>query len=294
MLSRREDWKNRGNELIQQADKILKKFFKKDKYNCAIELYSQAAKQYKKSKDREYAANAYIRAADISKNKIKDINLSIELYIKAAKQYKYIDVNLADDVYNIAIPLMIENSDFRNIAKCYKELAEMWEKEGNINKSYKLWKKSKELYETEGSNMSALLCMVKCATILCEKGKYEKAAKEFEYIVKFSISHDVNKHMCKDYLGRALICNLYICSSNDCIIGVENEMNRYCKIVPGFAHEPIYEFVKDIIKVYESNDVDKFTTLCINYDKQYNLDNWTALTLLKVKNKLAQNTKNHK
>ena len=72
MLLRREEYKNKGDELLKQSEKMLKKHFKKDKYKCAIELYIQAAKQYKKSKDKESMANAYIKA-EIAKNNVKII-----------------------------------------------------------------------------------------------------------------------------------------------------------------------------------------------------------------------------
>jgi alpha-soluble NSF attachment protein len=268
---------------------MLKKHFKKDKYKCTIELYIQAAKQYKKSKDKESMANAYIKAAEIAKNNVKDINSAIHLYIKSVKQYKYIDPYLADDIYNMTIiPLLIETSNFRTIAKCYKDLAELWEKEEDTSKSYKYLIKAKDVYDTEGYYMSSLLCMIKCADILCNQSKYEKAIKQLEYIVQYSIQHNVNKHICKDYLGKSLICQLCVSSLDNDINIVENSMDKYCEILPSFEHHPIYEFVKNIVIAYKNNDVDKYVKLCMNYDKQYKLDNWTASSLLLVKNMLEQ------
>lgn len=142
-----------ANKLFEDAEKTLKKWLIRNKYEKAIDLFQKAATHYRLDKKYEEAANALTRSAEIYITNLKNIFQGTEMYIKAAQQLRHSDPSSAYDKYKIAIKLMTDEGRLSSVAKLWKEIAVMWEYEHNVLRSLKAWKKARYFYECEGQNM---------------------------------------------------------------------------------------------------------------------------------------------
>lgn len=210
-------------------------------------------------------------------------------YLKAAHQYKHIDPEQAMQLYEISVQIMMDNNRLSTAAKTWKEIGELWEKESDVTRALHAWTKACDCFEAEDQNANAIACIVKIAGLHGDNEEYRDAMEHYEKAATKALDTNVNKHMTKDYLYKALLCQLVLSAKeNDTMLGAENAIERYKDQEPKFDGSRECRFVEDIIIAYKADDVDQFEKIVFEYDRIYRLDNWVAKVLLTVKKRLVE------
>jgi len=78
------------------------------------------------------------------------------------------------------------------------------------------------------------------------------------------------------------MCHLCIGDTVTC----QKAFDRYDNMDATFSATRESKFLRDVLAAVQENDVEKFTSIVMEYDSISKLDNWKTSVLLKVKNNM--------
>ena len=140
-------------------------------------------------------------------------------------------------------------------------------------------------YDAEDSSANASQCWVKVAALSAELEDYKKAIEIYERISQKALEgSSAGKWGVKDYLFKALLCQLVICAKKNDMEQVEKNIDRYKDIYPQLDGTREVKLIEDLMNAFKEDDMDLYSDTVFRYDEIYKLDNWTAKVLLDVKN----------
>lgn len=262
-------------QYVNDANKILNScnFNREEKYEQASELFNKAAVQYKMNKNFQEAAKYFVKAANYSTDKNR-------FYIQAAKCYKLDnDISEATNYYEIACQNYRTEGCSRNIAKIYKELAEMYEKV-DFSTAISYYENASEMFRLEESKSSDHTCVLKVAELSAEHEMWTKAMEMYQKIAEESVDNSLTSWAATSYLYKACLCRL---ASNF------TELSKYitiCKdIQPRFEHSMECKFLEELADVKDS---ESFSNVVGKFDDIKKLDGWAVTALLRTKNSIGQ------
>lgn len=276
---------DKADAMMAQADKKLKGgFFSSlvsggSRFDDAADLYNKAGNFYKVGKKMDEAAEAYKKAASayIQANSPHD---AAGAYVNAANCVKKHNPKEAMTYMQHAVDIYTDNGRFSLAAKLQKDLAEMYESEGDKEGAMNAYQLAADYYEGENSPSAAKTCLVKVATFAAETGDYGKAIEIFEQIGSSVVDDRLLKWGAKDHFFKAGLCHL----AQADLVASKRALDRYKDICPSFTRERECELLEEIVDACEKCDKDAFTQAVAKYDSITKLDTWKTEILLKIKN----------
>ncbi|XP_055342877.1 alpha-soluble NSF attachment protein-like [Paramacrobiotus metropolitanus] len=284
----------RATQLLAEAEKkaaggssggFLSSAFgnRNSKMEDAIELFCQAANQFKMAKNWNQAGYAFTQAAEGSRKLDKKHDAAMK-FVDASVCYRKADANRAVDCLKKAIEIQTEMGKFSMAAKQHINIAEIYETElQNIAQAIQHYEKAADYFQGEENKSQAAACLQKVAHYAADQEDYMKAIQIFEEIGNRNAGNAVLKHSAKDYFFKAALCHLCVDPLN-----AQHAVARYEKTFPAFQDARECKLVKAVLTAMEESDVDSFTGAVNDYDKISRLDQWTTQLLLRAKRTLGE------
>eukprot|EP00270_Netrium_digitus_P001904 TRINITY_DN12107_c0_g1_i1.p1 TRINITY_DN12107_c0_g1~~TRINITY_DN12107_c0_g1_i1.p1 ORF type:complete len:291 (-),score=84.92 TRINITY_DN12107_c0_g1_i1:203-1075(-) len=277
------DQEKRGDELVAQADKKLKSWGwgSSSKNDDAAELMEKAGTAYKVAKAWDKAGDLYRRLSDLQLKKLDSIHDAASSLVEAGNCYKKTNSKLAVECLTQAVDLFIENGRLSMAARHSKDIAEVFEKEENVDQAVIWFDKAADLYQSENANSSVNQMRLKVAEFSALKEDYLKAAEIFEGVARECVSNNLLKYGAKGHLLNAGICRL--CLSPHDATSAKNALDQYQDIDPSFADTREFKLLSNLAAAVDESDVDAFTDAIKEFDSMTRLDGWKTSLLLRVK-----------
>ncbi|CAK9860593.1 unnamed protein product [Sphagnum jensenii] len=276
------DSEARGAEYEKKADKKLGGWSVfGGKYDDAADLLEKAANSYKLAKSWNRAANVYIKLANCQL-KLDSKHEAASAYVDAANCYKKSQPQEAVRMLNLAINMFEDIGRLSMAAKHYKDIADIYEKEENVERAMEYYEKAAELYSGEGIDSTANQCKIKVAQFAAQLEQYNKAITIYEDVAKQSMSNNLLKYSVKGYLLNAGLCQ--ICGKD--VVAINNALEKYQELDPTFSSTREFKFLTDLASAIDEVDVVKFTDIVKEYDSMSRIDQWKTTLLLRAKNAL--------
>ncbi|OMO73552.1 NSF attachment protein [Corchorus capsularis] len=274
----------RGEEYEKQAEKKLTSwglFGSSSKYESAADLFEKAANSFKHAKAWDKAGSTYLKLANCHL-KLESKHEAAQSYVEAAHAYKKTTTKEAISCLQEAVNLFCDIGRFSMAARYYKEIAELYESEQNIEQAIDYYEKAADLFQTEEVSTSANQCKQKVAQFAAQIEQYQKSIDIYEEIARQSLTNNLLKYGVKGHLLNAGICQL--CKGD--VVAITNALERYQEMDPTFSGTREYRLLSDIASSIDEEDVTKFTDVVKEFDSMTPLDSWKTTLLLRVKEKL--------
>jgi hypothetical protein len=277
-----------NNHYVICGDKILSSFSlflnKERKLDKAMKFYTKACKEFIKNRDFLNYANLSEKIGDEYSKIIHYIH-ALNYYKNAQKYFLNIDVDKYINItVNKIIPLHIENNNIEDIGKSYYELAKLYKDDNYNSEIFNYFKKAITYLQTNNSQ-ELLNCYIDFTYYLLDCGNIDDAIYYLEQIINRMCESNLLLFRVNTYIFLYLLCIM----TNDDIILLKRELNKYCKVVYKFINFPGHKLIDQLTKKYEDNDIDNFITLIYEYDKIYNLKPREVKLLVVIKNNLTIN-----
>jgi len=274
---------------IAKAEEFEKKAEKKlnswglfgSKYEDAADLFDKAANSFKLAKSWDKAGSTYIKLANCHL-KLESKHEAAQAYVDAAHCYKKSSINEAISCLEQAVNLFCEIGRLSMAARYFKEIAELYESEHNIEQAIVFFEKAADFFQNEEVTTSANQCKQKVAQFAAQLEQYQKAIEIYEEIARQSLNNNLLKYGVKGHLLNAGICQL--CKAD--VVAITNALERYQELDPTFSGTREYRLLADIAAALDEEDVAKFTDVVKEFDSMTSLDPWKTTLLLRVKEKL--------
>ncbi|KAG8489747.1 hypothetical protein CXB51_017952 [Gossypium anomalum] len=262
----------KGEEFVKKAEKKLNGWgLFSSKYEDAADLFDKAANCFKLAKSWDKAGSTYVKLANCHL-KSDSKHETAQAYVDAAHCYKKTATKEAISCLQQAVNLFCDIGRLSMAARYYKEIAELYESEQNIEQAMDYLKR--------------LLISSKMKTCLLlpinASRKYQKAIEIYEEIARQSLTNNLLKYGVKGHLLNAGICQL--CKGD--VVAITNALERYQDLDPTFSGTREYKLLADIASAIDEEDVSKFTEVVKEFDSMTPLDSWKTTLLLRVKEKL--------
>ncbi|XP_073020349.1 alpha-soluble NSF attachment protein-like [Primulina eburnea] len=269
----------RAEEFEQQAEKKLAGWgILGSKYEDAADLFEKAANAYKLSKSWDRAGAVYVKLANCylkSDSKHEAANA----YAEAAHCYKKINTKESVACLEQSVNLFLDIGRLNMSARYFKEIAELYEQEQNLEKAIDYYDKAADLFESEEATSSANQCKQKIAEFAARLEQYQKAIEIYEDITRQSLSNNLLKYGVKGHLLNAGICQL--CRGD--FVAINNALERYQELDPTFSGTREYKLLVELAAAVDEENVAKFTDAVKEFDSMTQLDAWKTTLLLRVK-----------
>lgn len=178
-----------------------------------------------------------------------------------------------------AVELYSDEGRFSMAAKYQKEIAELYESAGDLEKSILAFESAADHFEGEGSVTSGHTCLLKVAHSCAVMENYAKAAEIFERVSSECVDNDLLKWSVKEYLLKAGICQL--CTGD--IVACKRALDKYCSLSAEFGTTREFELLSSLVTAVENYDPSAFATASSEYNNFFKLDPWKTDLLVKVK-----------
>jgi len=274
---------------IARAEEFEKKAEKKlsgwglfgSKYEDAADLFDKAANSFKLGKSWDKAGATYVKLANCHL-KLESKHEAAQAYVDAAHCYKKSSINEAISCLEQAVNMFCEIGRLSMAARYFKEIAELYESEQNIEQAIVYFEKSADFFQNEEVTTSANQCKQKVAQFAAQLEQYQKSIGIYEEIARQSLNNNLLKYGVKGHLLNAGICQL--CKGD--VVAITNALERYQELDPTFSGTREYKLLADIASALDEEDVAKFTDVVKEFDSMTPLDSWKTTLLLRVKEKL--------
>ncbi|KAH8940408.1 hypothetical protein BDL97_15G086500 [Sphagnum fallax] len=183
---------------------------------------------------------------------------------------------------NLAIAMFEDIGRFSIAAKHYKGIADIYEKEEDIEKAMDYYDRAAQLYFGEGIDSTANQCKIKVAQFAAELEQYDTAIEIYEDVARQSMNNSLLKYGVKGYLLNAGLCQ--ICGKD--VVGMNNALEKYQELDPTFSSTRECKLLMDLVGAIDEVDVVKFTDIVRDYDNMSRIDQWKTTLLLRAKNTL--------
>nr|KJB11598.1 hypothetical protein B456_001G267800 [Gossypium raimondii] len=208
---------------------------------------------------------------------MKQLKLMLMLLIVIRKQ-----LQRAISCLQQAVNLFCDIGRLSMAARYYKEIAELYESEQNIEQAMDYFEKAADFFQNEDVSSSANQCKQKVAQFAAQIEQYQKAIEIYEEIARQSLTNNLLKYGVKGHLLNAGICQL--CKGD--VVAITNALERYQDLDPTFSGTRENKLLADIASAIDEEDVSKFTEVVKEFDSMTPLDSWKTTLLLRVKEKL--------
>lgn len=283
--------RNKAEGFIDEANKKLSKktWFAsstEQKFEDAAELFSNAANAYKVGGLYPEAGDTYQKAAELYRDKLKNMGEASKMLQNAGTCYKKSNPADAIAAYRSAVAILCDVSRLTLAAKLSKEIAELYEKEsteeGHVTLAIESYEQAAELFTMEDSKSQASTCLAKVAelsSVALEPPNLLRAAQIYEDLGKNCLESNLLKYNAKGYFLQSVLCHL---ANGDSIAGGQ-AVSKFGNLDYTFGDSREGQFCSSLVECVESFDADGFATACFEFDRITKLDDWKTSILVKVK-----------
>ncbi|KAH6805504.1 alpha-soluble NSF attachment protein 2 [Perilla frutescens var. frutescens] len=251
------------------------------KYEDASDLFDKAANAFKLAKSWDQAGAVYVKLANCHL-KLDSKHEAANAYADAAHCYKKSNIKESISCLEESINLFLEIGRFNLSARYYKEIAELYEQEQNLEQAIVYYDKAADLFQSEEVSTSANQCKQKVAQFAAQLEQYQKAIEIYEEIAQQSLSNNLLKYGVKGHLLNAGICQL--CKAD--FVAINRALERYQDMDPTFSGTREYRLLADLATALDEEDMAKFTDAVKEFDSMTQLDGLKTTLLLRVKEAL--------
>ena len=284
----------RAQALLDEANKklsagpgFLGKLFGGGSRNTedAIDLFVQAANNFKMAKQWSEAGNAFKKAASLNASISK--HESACQYVEAATCFKKNNKEAAVKCLSEAVLVYEELGRFSIAAKHLAALGELYETldAPDIELAVTNYEKAATYYEGEDSVSNANKYKLKVAhysALTFTTEGYEKAVAIYEEVAGHSISNNLLKWSAKEYYFKAVLCTM-------CLKGpARDRITHYEEDFPSFINSREHKLVCTLQDAIDEADLDAFSQLVQEYDSISPLESWLTKILLKIKKSINE------
>lgn len=260
----------------------------------AAETFEKAANAYKVGGLNQEAGDAYVKAAELYRDKLSDFNNASKVFNSAGTCYKKSNPADAIQAYQQAVSLYTDSARIMQAAKLTKEIAELYENEeideedkSHVVLAIEAYEHASELFGMEDSKSSTSQCLGKIAE-LCSAAldppDFGRASKMYDDLGRRCLSSNLLKFNAKGYFLQAILCHL--ASGDD--VGAEQANAKYESLDYTFADSREGKFAQSLIEAVKGFDVEEFSTACFDYDRISKLNPWQTSILVKVKRSIDE------
>ncbi|XP_009618529.1 alpha-soluble NSF attachment protein [Nicotiana tabacum] len=272
----------RGEEFEKKAEKKLSGWgLFGSKHDDAADLFDKAANCFKLAKSWDQAGAVYVKVANCYL-KLDSKHEAAGAYANAAHCYKKTNTREAISCLEQAVHMFLDIGRLNMSARYYKEIAELYEQEQNLEQAIIYYEKAADLFQSEDVTTSANQCKQKIAQFSAELEKYQRAIEIFEEIARHSVNNNLLKYGVRGHLLNAGICQL--CKGD--VVAINNALERYQELDPTFSGTRECKLLVDLAAAIDEEDVAKFTGSVKEYDSMTKLDALRTTLLLRVKEAL--------
>lgn len=273
------DYAEKAAEQLAKAEKKLQSWsLFSNKYEDAAELIEKAANNFKLAKLWDEAGAAFLKLTECH-TKLESKHEVASCYVDAANAFKKTNQRKAISCLEKAIDAFTELGRLSLAGKHHKDIGEMLEGEGNMEKAMFHFEQAAELYEGEEQSSTANTCKLKVAQFAAQLGAYLKAVEIFEAVALASLDNNLLKYSVKTYLLSAGLCQL--CRNDS--VAVSNALEKYESMDPTFKGTRECKLLRDLAAATEEGDVQQFTQVIADFDSLSRLDSWKTTVLLAAK-----------
>ncbi|XP_075081815.1 alpha-soluble NSF attachment protein [Nicotiana tabacum] len=272
----------RGEEFEKKAEKKLSGWgLFGSKHDDAADLFDKAANCFKLAKSWDQAGAVYVKVANCHL-RLDSKHEAAGAYANAAHCYKKTNTREAISCLEQAVHMFLDIGRLNMSARYYKEIAELYEQEQNLEQAIIYYEKAADLFQSEDVTTSANQCKQKIAQFSAELEKYQRAIEIFEEIARHSVNNNLLKYGVRGHLLNAGICQL--CKGD--VVAINNALERYQELDPTFSGTRECKLLVDLAAAIDEEDVAKFTGSVKEYDSMTKLDALRTTLLLRVKEAL--------
>ncbi|KAL1297532.1 hypothetical protein AAFC00_006104 [Neodothiora populina] len=279
--------------LLQKADKAAASagsgfsFFggKTDKYENAVELYTQAANAFRMQKQGKSAGLAFEQAAQLQTQKLNEPDDAANTLTEAFKAYRTEEPEEAARVLELAISHYTLKGNFRRAATQKQNVAELYEVTlGDNKRALEAYETAASWYESDNAEALANKLFLKVADLAALEGDYYKAIEQYEKVARSSINNNLMKWSVKEYLLKAGICHL--CTGD--MVGTTRALESYQDLDNTFPSTRECQLLNDLKESVDQGEQEMFADKLYQFDQMSKLDKWKTTLLLRVKNAIEE------
>lgn len=282
-----------ARSLIQQAEKLTKPqtgFFlflsgsANDKLEDALDLYIQAANQYRLAKDFTNAGDQFTRALELQE-KLGNHNDVANNLVDAYKCYKTSSPTDAITALSKAIHIFLtQNGQFRRAANFMGDLAELYEQVDDIPAAIKSYEQAGDYFSTDHADALANKSYLKSADLNAQEGNYQKAIELYLNVIKVASNSALSKWSLKDYYFKLILCNLALGDP----IEAKKKSEEFEQGDSNWQQTREYKLINEIFDAIDQGDTEAFSDKVFEYDQFSKLDKLKTQLLLKVKTSVVE------
>jgi len=266
-------------DLIKEAEKKLKGgWFSGPKHDEAAELYTKAGNSYKMAKQVQEAAECYKKAAECYLQ-ARSGHDAATAYMNAANVLRKTHPLEAVQCVERCADFYSQEGRWSMAAKCFKEIAEIREKESDAKGALAAYTKAAELYEGDNAPSAADGCRSQAALLAAQDGDYLHAAQLFDSLASACLESKLRQFNFRQFAFNAVLCQL---AAQD-LVAAKRLVERYHGLEPGFASTREYKLLVELCAAVESFDAEAFTTAVQEFNSVVTLDQWKSVLLLKIR-----------
>ncbi|KAK6121985.1 hypothetical protein DH2020_022392 [Rehmannia glutinosa] len=272
----------RGEDFEKKAEKKLSGWgLFGSKYEDAADLFDKAANAFKLAKSWDQAGAVYVKLANCHL-KLDSKHEAANAYADAAHCYKKSNVKESISCLEQSVNLFLDIGRLNMSARYYKEIAELYEQEQNLEQAIVYYERAADLFQSEDVTTSANQCKQKIAQFAAQLEQYQKSIEIYEEIARQSLNNNLLKYGVKGHLLNAGICQL--CKGD--VVAINNALEKYQELDPTFSGTREYKLLTDLAAAVDEEDIAKFTAAVKEFDSMTQLDAWKTTLLLRVKEAL--------
>ncbi|CAE7444436.1 unnamed protein product [Symbiodinium natans] len=253
------------------------------KYDEAIEIYQQAANQYKMAKMWQEAGSCFVQCAFCAEKSGSQSDQANYLS-EAGNVLKKVSTQLAVEQLEQAVSIYSAGGRFQQAGKLLLSVAELYEAERLQHKECKaFYKRAAEMFElADHSESNFSKCNLKYAEFAAKDGELEEAIRIFEAEGEKALGKTLLQFGAKEHFLNAGILHLVGGDS----VTVNLALDKYRSLDPRFASSREGELLGNLAQAFEDGDVDAFVEKLGDFDAIKPLDAWKTEFLVKVKEHL--------
>ncbi|KAK6145604.1 hypothetical protein DH2020_022424 [Rehmannia glutinosa] len=272
----------RGEDFEKKAEKKLSGWgLFGSKYEDAADLFDKAANAFKLAKSWDQAGAVYVKLANCHL-KLDSKHEAANAYADAAHCYKKSNIKESISCLEQSVNLFLDIGRLNMSARYYKEIAELYEQEQNLEQAIVYYERAADLFQSEDVTTSANQCKQKIAQFAAQLEQYQKSIEIYEEIARQSLNNNLLKYGVKGHLLNAGICQ--ICKGD--VVAINNALEKYQELDPTFSGTREYKLLTDLAAAVDEEDIAKFTAAVKEFDSMTQLDAWKTTLLLRVKEAL--------
>lgn len=263
----------RGDEYYQMAEKQLKKrFFKKERYQDAVDLFKKAGNSYKSTKDWSHAGDAYSRATECYK-KLKNPIQSALTAISASEMYSKEPDSFenATNMLNYAINFYKSTDDASKVGNLLCQLAELLETQKKYDEAIKSYEEASKYYQTSREDTQATNQLIKIGDLYCLLNRWIDAANIYKKIAQKYLENSLTELIACKYCTKVILCRI----AGDDTIGAESQLTELGEKSRQWKLSEEYTMLQQCLKGIEDGNYNEFNSSISKYNEYKDIDEWT-------------------